>query len=203
MSIAEHRPRPSRSVIISGRLCAGKTTLACSLVDKRGFLLMSARALLRLRAERDLDSRSALQEFGRTIDRQTRGRWLADAVSEHIYEGARPVVIDSVRTRMQLRHVRDLLGSGALHVHLTAEEAVLRDRFLERDRSDLHEPESLEAAMQEPIELTADSGQTVADLVIDTTSRRRAAVLGVVLGAIDQYTSEMNDQPQAVDPERQ
>jgi len=104
---------------------------------------------------------------------------------------------------MQLRHVRDLLGSGALHVHLTAEEAVLRDRFLERDRSDLHEPESLEAAMQEPIELTADSGQTVADLVIDTTSRRRAAVLGVVLGAIDQYTSEMNDQPQAVDPERQ
>jgi adenylosuccinate synthase len=118
-----------RAVLLSGRLCSGKTTLALSLPEREDFEVLSARALLQSRSLERLDSREALQTFGELVERETGGRWLADAVARLRSLGGYRLVIDSARTRLQLKSISDALPDEVAHVHLTADADELRRRL--------------------------------------------------------------------------
>src|SRR5690349_14766842 len=72
-------------VVISGRVGAGKSTLAHGLADRYGAHLVSTKELLQLVAERNgeelLPERGALQTYGTRLDEETGGAWVAEAVA--------------------------------------------------------------------------------------------------------------------------
>jgi adenylosuccinate synthase len=172
-----------KCLILSGRLCAGKTSLADELATRGSATILSARAVLRGLSPTPLESREALQSFGEAIEHRTAGRWLAEAVRTHI-STCSLLVVDSVRTKAQLSSVKDVAGSSAFHAHLIASEHELLRRFQERTLSDLREARSFNEAMRHEIELVGDILGSCADLIIDTTRMSTAALAGLVLARL-------------------
>src|SRR5690242_10247517 len=115
-----------RHVVISGPLYAGKSTLA-AVLEENGYLVVSARGVLRDLAGESLATRRELQEFGSDLEARTRGAWLAEATAAAAVPGT-PIVVDAVRTVDQLHAVHAVLPE-ALHVHLEVTPAGQAKRF--------------------------------------------------------------------------
>jgi len=159
------------SIVISGPLCAGKTTLAESL-GKRGWRVLSARSVIARFAGRGELDREDLQRFGRQLEMERPGVWLlraAVALGE-------PLVLDSVRTRKQAQIARTYL-EGCRLIHLTARLEVRRDRFNGR-MGDAHEFDSIATTS---LETEAASVAEMADVVIDTSMHDERETLDLSL----------------------
>jgi adenylosuccinate synthase len=146
---------------------SGKSTTATLLHEEEGFVVVSARSVLRNLAPNTLETRADLQRFGSDIELQTNGKWLAD-VARLAAHASRPqsVVVDSARTQSQIDALRQALG-GVYHVHLTAPHAELRRRF-DAHRKDVDESASFEQAMQHPVEQEVLRLADRADLLLDS-----------------------------------
>lgn len=120
-------------VIISGRLCTGKSGLARALRDEFGYTLVKSSHLLeKLATTRGTTSgRSSLQSLGDAIDRESNGKWLLEAVLAEAKSLASDanVVVDNVRNWDQLDHFRRDHGIRLVHVHLYARRDELLRRF--------------------------------------------------------------------------
>lgn len=158
-------------VVLSGPVSAGKTTLAARLVDRFGAIHYKTSTLLEQRAQGGVDlERTAMQEFGEGLDRETGGSWVADDLVPQINKldvGA-IAIIDAVRVSGQLDALRRGLPRQVVHVHLRAEEAQLEKRYRRRKRSRFREKASYAEVLSNPTESQVPELRHDADVVIDT-----------------------------------
>jgi shikimate kinase len=126
-SQAELTAGPQRIIALAGPVCAGKTTLAHALAEHLGASVLAARKIIM--EELDADDRAALQEAGRTLERRTQGRWLAEAA---IRMDAEQLVVDAARTPAQAQGLLNV-GPSTKLIYLAASEDTCRRRFFERN----------------------------------------------------------------------
>lgn len=120
-------------VLISGRMCSGKSGLGRRLRDEFGYSLIRTGGLLLEEARRRglATDRAALHALGDALNEETDHRWVLTAVEQQagrIPEGI-PLVVDNVRTAQQLEHFRKNHVRNLIHAHLYAPQAILHERF--------------------------------------------------------------------------
>ncbi|WP_433587997.1 adenylosuccinate synthetase [Pseudomonas koreensis] len=125
-----------KAIVLSGRVCAGKTTLAMLLVKNACAELIKTKELIKLVLPGTGASRRALHNAGLRLDRETQGTWIAQTLNARIVndKDLSLVVIDAVRSADQIRSLRNS-GWLVTHVHLQASEPVLTKRYEDRDNS--------------------------------------------------------------------
>lgn len=160
-------------VLISGRICTGKTGLANSLRDEFGYhLIRTSEVLTRIAAaRRGKSDRLSLQDLGDVLDGETEHKWLFDEVLKIANDLPPnvPVVVDNVRTAEQLDFFRKSPSLKLIHVHLYAPIEELNRRF--RKRANRREQEA--ASSYSEADLLKDGGDVVffkndADVRINT-----------------------------------
>jgi adenylosuccinate synthase len=183
-------------VVLSGPIGSGKTALAQELTRRRGGAYVSTSALIASASGQQL-SRADLQQVGLSTAFQG-GAWIGDAVDEAARSSyTNLVVVDSVRTTEQVRLLRASAGGQRriFHVHLTAQENDLAERFRTRARA---EDASLtwSEAMQAVGETTVDTLGEMADVLIDTT---RLTVTDIAIRVEARIYRAQPSRPQNVD----
>lgn len=127
-------------VVISGRICTGKSGLARRLADRFDYHriktaeIVEAAAKERSRAV----SRKELQRVGDQLDEETDSKWVFEFFERETKRlGPEvPIVIDSVRTWKQLEPFRASRECQLVHVHLYGPTEELKARFLGKHSSD-------------------------------------------------------------------
>ena len=161
-----------RIILLSGPIGVGKSTLVESLRGTYQARIVKTRDLLDLEARakfQTLSSREEYQEFGEALDREDGGKWVADALSEVLLrETADLVVVDAVRILGQIRAIREQHGFSVFHLHLTAFEEDLKQRFNARIAT-FREASSYEAAQQNETEKGVRLLESKADAVVNTS----------------------------------
>lgn len=173
MSWGERESGP-RIVAVSGRVGAGKSTLASLLAERYQARYVRTQDLMREHAEaRETplpNERRALQEFGEQLDAETSGAWVAQAISESLTsddDGSALLIVDAVRRKDQIDHLREVFPSRVMHIHLDAPEQVLADRYRNRI-SDMQELPDYAAVAANTTESGVGQLQDEADVVINT-----------------------------------
>jgi adenylosuccinate synthase len=176
-------------VVLSGPVSAGKTTLATRLVDRFYAKHYKTSRLLEQRAEGHVElERTAMQEFGERLDRDTCGAWVAQDLVPQInkLDANAVVVIDAVRISGQIEALREGLPRQVVHVHLDASEQELERRYRRRKRTRFKEKATYAEVLDNPTEKQVPSLKDNADVVIDTELNteldvevRAAAYLGL------------------------
>jgi adenylate kinase family enzyme len=130
---AESRNMSRLTIVVSGPVGAGKTELATRLADAFAGHLVRTRPVLEqeYHVHQRAPNRGRLQDLGDQLDRETGGRWVADAVLEHtkFFRPSGVIVVDAVRRQSQIDELRALVTPRVFHIHVTASENVLIDRY--------------------------------------------------------------------------
>ena len=120
-------------VLISGRICTGKSGLGRRLKDEFGYrVIRTSETLAQVARERGLATdRMSLQALGDVMDNETNHRWVLDTVERHLSSLPKtaPVVVDNIRTARQLEHFRRNHNWIIVHAHLYAPKLELERRF--------------------------------------------------------------------------
>src|SRR5262245_52822665 len=119
-----------RAIVLSGRICSGKSTLAANLTAALNATPISSKEVLLRRVGRPPRTPVAWRRAAERVEQETDGEWLSDALNRLLLtESTTPaVVVDSVMTAKQVLHIRQG-GWSVLHVHLGASEQALIERF--------------------------------------------------------------------------
>jgi len=158
-------------VVISGNVCAGKTTLAEGLVTRFSVKHVTTSQCIRELRPKVPRDRRELQKAGAALDRETKGRWVANALAQRIDNEPRHqslFALDCVRTAEQVSALRRQFGQRIVHVHLTADRDELSRRYLARTRTDIDELVSYEGVLADPVERAVPTLGAIADVIIDT-----------------------------------
>lgn len=161
-------------VVLSGRIASGKSTLAAELGELFGAQTVRTSALLRARGKAQghtLDDRISLQHFGRLLDKETSGVWIAEEVERHLelLGAPRLLVVDSVRVSDQLTALRSRFGRRLLHVHLMADGTDLEARYVTRARAS-DAGVSFDSAARDHTEMGVDGLVKISDLLVNTSA---------------------------------
>jgi adenylosuccinate synthase len=159
-------------ILLSGRVSAGKSTLATNLVEQFDAHVLKTKDLIAAVSNRGVQSgRRDLQRYGQMLDRKTAGEWVATALTRQV-ETLGPgavIVVDAVRIVEQVHAVRRAYGSRVVHVHLEAHESVLVERYKRKQRQKSSgEFESYSELSSNRTEKRVGSLAQTADVVIDT-----------------------------------
>lgn len=120
-------------IAISGPVAVGKSALAAELLARFNTFRISTRTLL-VDAGVEND-REALVDAGKKLDAATGGAWVRDRVNPYVqeYEDKKDVIlIDAVRTREQIGHLREAYGQTFIHIHITAPYEIVKKRYEDR-----------------------------------------------------------------------
>lgn len=168
---------PRQVVLLSGPVASGKTTLADALETRYGFHRFKTRQLIQAIREVKAERR-ALQRAGEALDKKTSGQWVADALGRVVQSLTDDscVVVDSVRIKSQVDAVRRAFGARVIHIHLTASEDKLRERYEKRIRS-IEELDSYADVRSNKTERLVGRLASVADIVVDTEQSTNDGVL--------------------------
>lgn len=169
-------------VAISGRVCAGKTTLAKGLAITPRLARLSTRAVLIEAA--DSADRRGLQRAGEVLDAATGGKWVADAVRKWASSAIdSAVAVDAVRIAGQIGALRN--EWPVVHIHLTAPVDVLADRYYGRRLKDpdIELPSYADVA-SDPTEAEVETLSGLADLTVDTSEQARTAVVSLLIDQV-------------------
>jgi adenylosuccinate synthase len=164
-------------VLLSGAVASGKTTLAEALEARFGFRRLKTRQLIESMREVKRERR-ALQRAGEALDRRTGGQWIAHALAQQtqtLPDGA-CIVVDSIRIKAQIDAVRRAFGAHVVHIHLTASEEKLRERYEGRPRS-IEELSTYSEVRADKTERLVGRLADVADIVVDTAQSTEEGVL--------------------------
>ena len=176
-----------RIIVLSGPVASGKTSLGDDLMRHHEFAWLKTRELIRSQLGAR-DERGSLQEAGEQMDRDTGGRWVADALGV-LLDPLPPdsvVLVDAVRTEAQIEAVRESFGACVTHVHLTAPAAILAERYRAR-KGHIQELASYQEVQANATEGRVDTLTQIADIVIDTHRNTRADVEVRVAGHLGLY----------------
>lgn len=119
---------PKRVIVLSGPVRSSKSSLAQNLEKHFGAHVAKTRELI-VNAFPDISmERKVFQQAGERLDRQTRGKWVVEAMRRahaNWFTDAGPelVVIDGVRIEGQIDALRQAFGKRVVHIHLTASTA--------------------------------------------------------------------------------
>lgn len=176
-----------KAIVLSGKVCAGKSTLASHLRTRAGAVLVKSKELIFERLPRTTQTRRPAQLAGQKLDRETGGRWLAEALNERVMnvDSGKPielVVIDSVRIAEQVHYLRQS-GWAVTHVHLEASDAALAKRYATRPKSG--ELGSYADLAKNWTERHVNSLAKLADVVIDTDRCNADDVFARVLARLE------------------
>ncbi|CAM4067302.1 hypothetical protein G4177_07965 [Corallococcus sp. ZKHCc1 1396] len=164
-------------VVVSGPGGAGKTTLAQGLARRFGARQLRSRDLLPAR-----DGEGPPRDWSATLDEETGGRWLAEAVlTQHAHPGL--VVVDAVSSAPQVEGFRRSPRLRVVHVHLEASGPVRAASGAAREAA----PPHAEAAWGQPSEHALRDLEPLADLVLDTERLSADAVLVRVASRLGLY----------------
>ena len=159
-------------VILSGHVCAGKSTLASKLAARFDFAHIKTWSFIQARGQNMQLERSALQDFGQQLDEKTRGAWLCDDLQkiERQEKADTLYVIDSVRHPGQIEYLRKAYRRRIVHVHLTANRAELERRYDERKKTktDIIELKSYAEVLQNKTEAAVEELADNADILINS-----------------------------------
>lgn len=162
-------------VLLGGVIAAGKSSLAGELVARHGFVKVSTRSALEVRARaKGLDpTREVLQRMGDELDVETGGVWVLDQIEAAGSTELAPsrLLLDSVRRDFQISRAKARWPSRAIYVHLTVPLEIARVRYDARkeDRaSDSNVP--FDIAKASATEQHAATLDRFADLVVDTST---------------------------------
>lgn len=165
-----------RLALFSGPLAVGKSTVAQVLIAQHNFESIRSGAYLRkLAASRALKiNRTNLQQLGDSLDTATDFAWIVDDVAAPTLcdrADHENWLLDSVRKKRQVEHFRARLHARLLHVHFTADDGALRQRYETRaaQDGDYEGGVTFETAIAHPNEASARGLESEADLVIDLT----------------------------------
>jgi adenylosuccinate synthase len=170
---------PKLVVLLSGRICTGKTTLANQLVKRYGFRRFSSRETMQRQKERAPTDRRGLQNFGDELDRKTRGAWLRDELEKEIR--ATPadigVIIDSVRIQDQIDRFRESYRPLIVHVHLDCSDEELASRYKKRGSTNVKELASFAQTVENKTEASVRQLKGDADIAIRTDHSTQEDIL--------------------------
>jgi len=175
-------------VLLSGPVAVGKTSVRNSLVDAYGFQYVRSSAYLSgLLSKQSLhDTRLSLQDLGDELDHRTDYRWVLDEVARPGIDALpqqKLWLIDAVRKARQIEHFREAFGSSIIHVHLTADEAVLSQRYASR-LTPTGDTTSYATAIQHDNEIASRGLMALADLVVDTGVQSPEEVARKIVSAL-------------------
>jgi adenylosuccinate synthase len=167
-----------RIILLSGPVSSGKSTLGSLLADRYRVQLVKTRQIIRTTFPKVEEERGALQKAGDRLDRDTKGAWVATAVSRLAAETEEDAVIlvDSVRTADQITALREAFGHRVVHMHLTAPDDILERRYLGR-RGPTKEFTTYAALVRNRTEAGVGKLAETADVVIDTKLSSKSDVL--------------------------
>jgi adenylosuccinate synthase len=166
-------------ILVSGEIASGKSTLAHKLEENFNFKVLKTRDALIDLARKKLKGqepdRTFLQNFGTTLDKKDGGKWVLDYFqnnSDFSLANGSLFFVDAVRIQKQIDYFRKAYSFIVFHIHLTASQECLKQRFLTRDEvSHLSKSEKLkkyEIAKREETEHQVHTLSDDADLSIDT-----------------------------------
>ena len=120
-------------IALSGPIASGKSALADEFIKRfQAHRLSTREILLRRGASND---RGDLMAQGNRLDQETDGGWVRDGAVQAATSLARlprVLLIDAVRKKSQIRHLRDQFGINFVHAHVTAPDTVLEHRYVQR-----------------------------------------------------------------------
>jgi adenylosuccinate synthase len=168
---------PKRIVLVSGSIASGKSTLVNRLRSEFDDVhtLKTKEVLLEIafkKRNRELSERAEMQRFGEQMDRDTDGAWVRDELRRLLSrlgpaESNAIVVVDAVRIPEQIKKIREAYGYLVVHVHLSAPDKVLSERYTKRN-SGLKEFPNFAATRRSKTEARIQSLEEMADVVLDT-----------------------------------
>jgi adenylosuccinate synthase len=173
-----------RAIVLSGRIGSGKSTLANKLSAKSDTAILKTKELIQQKLTRAPVGRVAWQRAGDRLERETAGQWISDALNRKLLSDPSlvTVVVDSVRTAQQIQRIRQA-GRGVVHVHLTASDHALAERYRPRASADL--VASYGELARNRTEKRIDELAAMADVVIDTDRCSAEDVYARVAARID------------------
>jgi len=187
---------PKLIVILSGRVCTGKTTLATNLgtTFANNFRVKHVKTLdfLKQLGKEIALERGALQAFGERLDRRTKGAWVCKELlkKEQEFDASAIIILDSVRMLGQVEAIREAYGKRVIHIHLEAKLDVLEKRYSQRNNREIRELASYAEVQKNKTEHNVFRLATVADVVIQTDRCTEQDVLIRVASHIGLYGRE-------------
>jgi adenylosuccinate synthase len=163
--------------VFSGPIAVGKSSVIEELLKRFPGARLSTRQALLSRTGAS-NERGALQKAGDDLDDSTDGAWVAEEAEKIAAQlgDDEILVVDSARKTIQLKHLKEKFGPKVVHVHLTAAESVLSDRYLKR-AAELREFETYEEVRASKTEASVGELQEVADVVANNERIPPEAVL--------------------------
>lgn len=164
---------PQRIILLSGQVCAGKTTLAALLASRFSVRHVKTSECIKALRPNVPSERRAMQKAGESLDRETKGAWVLEALRKHLgadgeHQSDAIVVLDSVRIQGQIGAIRRGYGNRVVHLHLDAPVLVLSARYQKRPRSDIKELKNYKEVLANPTERGVKKLAKIADVVIWT-----------------------------------
>jgi adenylosuccinate synthase len=179
-------------VLLSGHVCAGKTTLAEKLQAAYGFRHIKTWNFLQARGRELSLERETLQNFGEALDRRTGGRWVAEDVDKlaQSFTDQTSVIVDAVRHQGQINALRAAYGRKVIHIHLEADELELENRYNRKPQREIKELRTYAQVLKNKTERQVDRFEKIADVVIRTDRCTPEDVLVRVASQLDCYGRE-------------
>lgn len=181
-----------RVVLVSGAICSGKSALVDELRERHGAEIVRTRDLILQVTPKAKGSREALQRAGQRLDNSTKGEWVAEALQRRIdaiQRSSTPsglYVVDCVRIQDQVNAIRRAHGPEVFHIHLTADPAVLRQRYIDRAGAD-DAGTAYDALKRNRTEKGIEALAKTADVVVDTDRCSAGGVLVRATALLDLY----------------
>lgn len=127
-------------VLITGKICTGKSSLANDLANDFDYHIIRTRLLIEEQAKkRNLSTdRNSLQSLGDQLDEESEHKWLFNTFHEieKNLDSSKNIVIDNIRNKKQLDQFRQHFSSEIVHVHLYAPTDHLQKRFENKREND-------------------------------------------------------------------
>ncbi len=176
-----------RIIVLSGPVASGKSSFVDLLVARHEWVVFKTRDLLRGATGVDA-GRESLQSAGDELDRQTGGRWLVEALAAFVspLRADASVVVDAVRSEAQIEAIRGRFGARVTHIHLTAPQDVLAERYRRR-QPEISESMSHDEAQANATESRVDELVHICDIAVDTRQSTIEDVFSRVAGHLGLY----------------
>lgn len=152
----------------------GKSTFTEHLTQKHSFALVSSSGILKdIASKKGLPvERKTLQDLGDKLDNETCYRWVSDAFLQKLNHNEHNLywIFDSIRKNQQKENFLRLFPNNSLHVHLTAPDNILAERYNNRKENQQNSQDKIpyEIAKNHTNEQEARSLFDQADLIYDT-----------------------------------